>query len=64
MSPVLLLSRELYYEAREILSDAVNSDPDEPTLHFLLGEVYEKTGLKSLAEDEYSEAEFLSKKRP
>ena len=60
----LLLSRELYYEAREILSDAVNSDPDEPTLHFLLGEVYEKTGLKSLAEDEYNEAEFLSKKRP
>jgi hypothetical protein len=60
----LLLSRELYYEAREILTEAANSDPDEPTLHFLLGEVYEKTGLKSLAQDEYSEAEFLSKKRP
>jgi len=45
------------------LTDAVNEDPDEPTLHFLLAEVYEKTGLKDLASEEYSESEFLLKKR-
>lgn len=60
----LLASHELFYEAREILLEAIKSDPDEPTLHFLLGEIYEKTGLKSLSMEEYSEADFLSKKRP
>lgn len=60
----LLVSQELFHEAREILTEAANADPDEPTLHFLLGEVYEKIGLKNLALDEYSEAEFLAKKRP
>jgi hypothetical protein len=60
----LLSSAELFYDAREILVEAANSDPDEPTLHFLLGEVYEKTGLESLAADEYGEAEFLAKKKP
>jgi len=59
----LLISNELFHEARELLIDAVKSDPDEPTLHFLLGEIYDKTGLKSLAGEEYSEAEFLRKGR-
>ncbi len=59
----LLASRELYYDAREVLSEAVKADPDEPTLHFLLGDVYEKTGLKELASEEYSEADFLLKQR-
>jgi hypothetical protein len=59
-----LISRELFYDAREILLEAAKADPDEPTLHFLLGEVYEKTGLKSLAQEEYSEAQLLSTKRP
>lgn len=64
LKSTLLVSQELFHEAREVLTEAVNADPDEPTLHFLLGEVYEKTGLKNLAMDEYSEAEFLAKKRP
>ena len=59
----LLVSHELYHEAREALVEAMNGDPDEPTLHFLLGEIYEKTGLKNLAFEEYSESEFLLKKR-
>jgi hypothetical protein len=59
----LLASRELYYDAREVLTEAVKADPDEPTLHFLLGDVYEKTGLKELASEEYSEADFLLKQR-
>lgn len=56
-----LLSLELYYESREILASAVRADPDEPTVHRLLGEVYEKTGLRKLARKEYEEAQFLLK---
>ena len=58
----LLSSKDLLHEAREILTEAVNSNPSEPTLHFLLGEVYEKTGLRDLAEEEYREAAYLEKK--
>jgi hypothetical protein len=61
LKSTLLVSNELYYEAREILMDAIKTDPDEPTLHFLVGEIYEKTGVKSLAAEEYGEAEFLMK---
>lgn len=57
----LFLSHGLFYEAREILAEAINADPDEPALHLLLGEIYEKTGLKTLATEEYSEAQFLSR---
>ena len=59
-----LISRELYYDARETLLEAAKSDPQEPTLYFLLGEVYEKTGLKSLAQEAYSEAELLTERKP
>ena len=58
----LLSSNDLMHEAREILAEAVNQNPGEPALRFLLGEVYEKTGLRNLAEEEYREAEYLEKK--
>lgn len=60
----LLISKELYYDARETLLEAAKSDPQEPTLYFLLGEVYEKTGLKNLAQESYSEAELLTERKP
>lgn len=60
----MLLTREHYYDAREILLSAVNADPDEPTLHFLLGQVYDKTGLKTLAREKFSEAQSLATKKP
>ena len=56
-----LMSKELFHEARELLLEGTAADPDEPTLHFVLGELYDKIGLKDLATDEYGEAEFLSK---
>jgi hypothetical protein len=59
-----LISRELYYDAREILLEAAIADPEEPTLHFLLGEVYENTGIKHLAQEEYSQAQLLGTKEP
>ena len=57
----LLMSKELFHDAREILTEAIGADSDEPTLHFVLGELYDKTGLKSLATEEYNEAEYLAK---
>jgi Domain of Unknown Function (DUF928) len=59
----LLASRELYHDAREVLAEAIKRDPDEPTLHFLLADVYEKTGLKDMAAEEYSESDFLLKQK-
>ncbi len=56
-----LLAQGLVYEAREVLAEAVRADPDEPAVHLLLGETYEKSGLKSLALEEYGEAQFLSR---
>ena len=59
-----LISRGLYHDAREILLEAARADPQEPTLHFLLGEVYEKTGIRNLAQEEYSQARLLGTKKP
>jgi hypothetical protein len=59
-----LISKGLYHDAREILLEAARADPEEPTLHFLLGEVYEKTGIRSLAQEEYSQARMLGTKKP
>jgi Tfp pilus assembly protein PilF len=59
-----LISKELYHDAREILTAAIAADNDEPTLHFVLGELYDKTGLKNLATEEFNEAEFLAKAKP
>ena len=57
-------ARGLFYDARAVLIDAVKRDPDETTLHFLLADVYEKTGLKDLAAEEYGESDFLLKAQP
>lgn len=60
----LYSAHELYYDAREVLAEAVKRDPDEPTLHFLLADVYGKTGLKDMAAEEYGESDFLLKRKP
>jgi hypothetical protein len=59
----IYVSRELFYDARNVLMEAIKRDPDEPTLHFLLADVYEKTGLKNMAAEEYGESDFLLKQR-
>jgi len=56
-----LMSKDLYHDAREVLTEAIAADSDEPTLHFVLAELYDKIGLKNLAGEEYNEAEFLAK---
>ena len=50
----------LYADARRELMTALAKDPDEPTLHLLLGQVYEQVGLGELAQREFIEARDLS----
>jgi hypothetical protein len=59
-----LLENELYAPARQELLAALAADPDEPTLHLLLGYVYDRTGLTRLAAEEFDEAQFLSTRTP
>jgi hypothetical protein len=59
----LLFQEGFYSDARRELLTAIAKDPDEPTLHLLLGHVYDRTGLKSLAANEFDEAEALSSPR-
>ncbi len=54
-----LASNGLLHDARLSLIAALTKDPDEPTLHLLLGKLYEKSGLPEQAAEEYGEARFL-----
>jgi hypothetical protein len=58
-----LMRERFYADARRELLRGVAASPDEPTLHVLLGDVYERTGLENLAAAEYDEAEALSVRR-
>jgi hypothetical protein len=51
----------LYADARRELMTALATDPDEPTLHVLLGQVYDSVGLAELAQREFIEARDLSR---
>jgi hypothetical protein len=59
-----LFEQGLYAEARKELQAALTADPDEPSLHLLLGHVYERTGLTALAAEEFDETQFLSSRTP
>lgn len=58
-----LIQQGLYSEARTELVSAAKADPTEPTLHFLLGMVYEQVGLVDMAEREFWEAHDLVSRR-
>jgi hypothetical protein len=60
----LLFQETLYADARRELVKAISASPEEATLHLLLGHVYDRTGLKQLAANEFDEAEALSAPRP
>jgi Tfp pilus assembly protein PilF len=55
----LLASNGLLHDARASLIAALAKDPEEPTLHFLLGNLYSKLGLAEQAAESYDEARFL-----
>ena len=54
-----LAKEGLFHDARLVLVAALSRDPDEPTLHHLLGTVYTNTGLPDQAAESYDEARFL-----
>ncbi len=54
-----LASNGLMHDARLVLVAALAKDPDEPTLHSLIADIYTKTGLPDQAAEAYDEAQFL-----
>ncbi len=54
-----LAENGLVHDARVALIAALGQDPDEPTLHFLLANLYTKVGLPQQAAESYEEARFL-----
>ncbi len=59
-----LFDQALFTDARKELLVALAQDPEEPSLHLMLGHIYERIGLKELAAEEFDEAEFLSSRKP
>jgi hypothetical protein len=60
MRATYLVEERLHQDARRELLAAIAASPDEPTLHLLLGHVYERIGLTELAEAEFHDARALS----
>jgi hypothetical protein len=56
----LLFQNGFYADARRELEAGIKTSPEEPTLHLLLGHVYERIGLKQQAANAFDEAEALS----
>jgi hypothetical protein len=54
-----LASMGLLYDARLVVLAALAADPDEPTLHAILGTLYSKTGLPEHAAAAFGEANLL-----
>jgi hypothetical protein len=60
----LLLKEGLKDGARRELVTAIAADPEEPSLHQLLGHVYDGMGMQQLAAEEFDEARYLSQPKP
>jgi hypothetical protein len=54
-----LASAGLLHDARRLVLAALARDPDEPTLHAVLGHLYMRTGLDRQAAESFEEAQFL-----
>ena len=55
----VLASEGLIHDARLGVLAALAKDPDEPTLHMLLGNLYLSAGLAEQAAESFDEAQFL-----
>ncbi len=54
-----LLRSGYYYDARRVLLGGIRRDPDDPTLHILMGDLLLAIDLPWLAADAYAEADAL-----
>ncbi len=55
----ILAEEGLIHDARLVVMASLAKDPDEPTLHTLLGRLYQKAGLPEQAAESFDEAQFL-----
>ncbi len=55
----VLASHGLLHDARLGLAEEITRHPDEPTLHFLLGDLYLRQGLSEEATESFAEARLL-----
>jgi len=55
----LLADEKLIHDARRVVLQALARDPDEPTLHRVLGELYAAAGLPEQAAESFDEADFI-----
>lgn len=55
----VLAGEGLLHDARRAVLASLAKDPDEPTLHWLLGNVYLNAGLPEQAAESFDEAQFL-----
>jgi len=55
----LLAEQGLLHDARLAVLAALAKDPEEPALHTLLGQLYQKVGLAKQAAEAFEEAQFL-----
>jgi hypothetical protein len=55
----VLASHGLLHDARLGLAEEIVRHPDEPTLHFLLGDLYRRQGLPEEAAESFTEARLL-----
>jgi hypothetical protein len=55
----VLASHGLLHDARLGLIEELVREPDEPTLHYLLGDLYARQGLSEEATESFAEARFL-----
>lgn len=66
----VLMRAGLYYQeglddnARRELVAGIQTDPSEPTLYLLLGQVYDRVGLVERAAEAFEEAQALSTRKP
>lgn len=54
-----LAAEGLFHDARLVALAALRGDPDEPSLHMLMGKLYLQTGLPQLATESFDEARSL-----
>lgn len=54
----------MVHDARRELVARIAADPKEPTLHHLIGHVYQRTGRADLAAQAFAEADYLTTRAP
>jgi hypothetical protein len=60
LKAVVLADQDLLSDARQVVLSALKSDPDEASLHLLLGNLYRRMGLAEQAAESFEEAALLS----